>query len=281
LTPIGLKLVVPAKPENLAVIRQAVAGLAEAVGFDDAAISDIKTIVTEAGMNAVVHAYAEGEGPLEVTAEPVDDGLEIAVRDRGEGFQPRPADPDSPGLRLGLPLIAALSDGFQIHGARGKGTEIRMRVNLEHPREEDIAADLTEPAAGTVMSIAAGHLVRPVLARVISALAARADFSIDRLSDTVLIGDAVSAHNPADFRDGAVGIEILDADGRLQVQVGPLVSGGSERLIEELDVPGGGSLRNLASDVSVEHRDANGGGEPAAGPGEFLVLEIERDHRRG
>ena len=53
----GLKLTVAALPENLAVVRQALAGFAEGIGFDDSAIANIKTIVTEASMNAVVHAY--------------------------------------------------------------------------------------------------------------------------------------------------------------------------------------------------------------------------------
>ena len=57
---------------------------------------------------------------------------------------------------------------------------------------------------GTLMSISAGTFVRPVLARVIGALAARADFSVDRLSDTILLGDAVSAHDAADFPDDTV-----------------------------------------------------------------------------
>jgi serine/threonine-protein kinase RsbW len=270
----GLTLTVPARADNLAVIRQALAGLAEAMGFDEAAVSDLKTVVTEACMNAVLHAYGGEPGPLEVSAEPDPEGLAISVRDRGEGFQPRPANPDSPGLRLGLPLIAALSDGFEIRGARGKGTEVNMRLNLVHPGDEDdVAARVEEPADGTVMSIAAGRYVQPVLARVIGALAARADFSIDRLSDAVLLGDAVSAHAAADFREGKLGIEILDGDGRLRVQVGPLSDGASDRILRGLEVPGAGSLRDLASDVSVR-RDASPVSE---GEADYLTLEIERD----
>ena len=50
---------------------------------------------------------------------------------------------------------------------------------------------------------------------------------VPRLADTVLIGDAVSAHDAADFSGGTVGVEILDGDGRLDVRIGPLVAGGS------------------------------------------------------
>ena len=87
------------------------------------------------------------------------------------------------------------------------------------------------------MAIAPGALVRPVLARVIGALAARADFSVDRLSDTVLLGDAVSSHQPGDFAEGRVEIAIKDGDGTLDVRVGPLVEGGGERILAEMEVP--------------------------------------------
>jgi serine/threonine-protein kinase RsbW len=271
----GLNLTVAARPENLAVVRQALAGYAEAMGFDPDTIADLKTIVTEASMNAVVHAYPDdAPGPLEVSAWPHDDGVEIAVRDHGSGFKPRPADPDDPGLRLGLPLIATLSDQFEIRGG-GVGTEVRMVLG---PKENGAAAgeagEATDPeeARGTVMLIEAGTFVRPVLARVISALAARADFSIDRLSDSILIGDAVSAHDSADFRDGTVGIEILDGNGRLDVRIGPLVEGASERIIRELELPGGASLRKLATDVTVEHAPPERPDEP----GEFLLIAIDR-----
>jgi serine/threonine-protein kinase RsbW len=273
--PRGLNLTVAARAENLAVVRQALAGYAEAMGFDPNAVADLKTIVSEASMNVVVHAYPDdAPGPLEVSAWPHEDGVEIAVRDRGSGFRPRPADPDHPGLRLGLPLIATLSDQFEIRGGGG-GTEVRMVLRPQRdgePRAAEGAATDPEEARGTVMSIEAGTFVRPVLARVISALAARADFSIDRLSDSILIGDAVSAHDATDFRDGTVGIEILDGDGHLEVQIGPLVEGASERLIRELELPGGASLRKLATDIAVKHVPS----ERPDGAGEFLMIVIDR-----
>jgi anti-sigma regulatory factor (Ser/Thr protein kinase) len=269
----GLNLTVAAKPENLAVIRQALSGYADAMGFDTDAIADLKTVVTEACMNVVVHAYPEdATGPLEISAEPDEDGLEISVRDRGAGFRPRPADVQDTGLRLGLPLIATLSDEFQVRGG-GTGTEVRVKLRFSRngaSEESDEEIDLAS-AEGTVMSIAAGTFVRPVLARVIGALAARADFSVDRLSDTILIGDAVSAHDASDFREGTVGIELSDGAGWLGVRIGPLVDGGGERIVEGLELPGGTSLSKLASDVSIKREQA-GGGDPA----EYVVVRIDR-----
>lgn len=274
MNPHGLHLTVAARAENLAVVRQALAGFADAMGFDPESVSDLKTIVTEACMNVVIHAYPEDEpGPLEVGAAPRDDGLEISVRDRGSGFRPRPAEPETPGLRLGMPLIATLSDQFEIRGGH-RGTEVRMVLQFDRNRREREAPERATPESseGTVMSIAAGTFVRPVLARVISALAARADFSVDRLSDTILIGDAVSAHSPTDFADRTVGIEIVDAEGRLDVRIGPLVEGAGQRILNGLELPGGTSLRKLASDVAVDAQAAGSAGDPV----EYLVVGIDK-----
>ena len=270
----GLSLTVAARAENLAVVRQALAGFAQAMGFDSDAIADLKTVVTEACMNVVIHAYPGGEpGPLQVRADPQEQGLEIAVRDHGTGFRPRPADPDAPGLRLGLPLIATLSDEFEVRGGEG-GTEVRMLMLFDHSPGEAEASDRAPASSseGTLMSIAAGTFVRPVLARVISALAARADFSVDRLSDTILIGDAVSAHDASDFPDGTVGIEIVDAEGRLDVRIGPLVEGAGDRIVKGLDLPGGTSLSKLASEITVDQEPEGPEGEPA----EYLVVGIDK-----
>jgi serine/threonine-protein kinase RsbW len=270
----GLDLTVAARPENLAVIRQALAGYADAIGFDSDAIADLKTVVTEACMNVVVHAYPDGTaGPLEVSAEPDEHGLELSIRDHGSGFRPRPADVEDSGLRLGLPLIATLSDEFEIRGG-SEGTEVRMKLSYSrNGAEEASGGERQDPetAEGTVMSIAAGAFVRPVLARVISALAARADFSVDRLSDTILIGDAVSAHDASDFREGTVGIELSDGMGWIGVRIGPLVEGGGERIVDELELPGGTSLSKLASDVTVKREQMEGGD-----PGEYVVVRIDR-----
>lgn len=268
----GLRLTVAAVPENLAVIRQAVAGFAEGVGFDDNAIANLKTIVTEAGMNAVVHAYPDEEpGPIEVSAQPHNDHMEVVVRDRGDGFQPHPAEPGEDSLRIGLPLIAALSDGFEISGTAGHGTEIKMRLDYERSDDGNGASAAAPRTVGTSMSIAPGELGRPVLSRVIGALATRAEFSIDRLSDTVLIGDAVLAHDASDFHGGMVGLEIIDADGRLEVRIGPLVEGGSERILEGLELPGGASLRKLATEVEVKREAGDDDAQQ-----EFLRVVIER-----
>ena len=72
-----LQLVLPARAEDVAVVRHALAGLAEALDMDPAQLADLKTVVTEACMNAVVHAYEDEPGPMEVDAYREDDALVV------------------------------------------------------------------------------------------------------------------------------------------------------------------------------------------------------------
>ena len=118
-------LTMPARPEGVGVVRQALSGVADALDFDAAVLADMKMAVTEACTNVVVHAY-DDVGPLEVEMLADEAGLTIVVRDHGMGIQPRPARRETPALGLGLPLIAALSDAFELRGSAGAGTEVRM-----------------------------------------------------------------------------------------------------------------------------------------------------------
>jgi anti-sigma regulatory factor (Ser/Thr protein kinase) len=125
----------PARAEGVGVVRQALAGLADALAFDAAVLSDMKMAVTEACTNVVVHAYDDEPGLLEVAMVTGDDDLTIVVRDHGTGIAPKPARTEPPALGLGLPLIAALSDAFELRGSAGKGTEVRM--TFAYLRESD------------------------------------------------------------------------------------------------------------------------------------------------
>ena len=126
MSPPEVVLNMPARAEGVGVVRQALAGMADALAFDPAVLSDMKMAVTEACTNVVVHAYDDDAGQLEVQMLAGEDDLTIVVRDHGSGIQPKPARTESPAMGLGLPLIAALSDAFELRGSAGQGTEVRM-----------------------------------------------------------------------------------------------------------------------------------------------------------
>ena len=131
-----VRLALPARPEGVGVVRQALAGLADAMALDQAILADAKMAVTEACTNVVVHAYGETDGELEVEMLADDYAVTVVVRDRGTGIRPRAAR-ETGALGLGLPLIAALSDAFEVRGGPGIGTEVRMTFSFF--RESDPA----------------------------------------------------------------------------------------------------------------------------------------------
>jgi serine/threonine-protein kinase RsbW len=123
-----MELTLPARAENIAIVRHAFGALGEAFDVDPQTLSDIRLAVTEACTNVVVHAYPDGrEGPLEVVASLLDEELTVLVRDEGHGVSPRP---DSPGLGLGLPLIASLAESVVLGRDQHERTEVRMTFSL-------------------------------------------------------------------------------------------------------------------------------------------------------
>jgi serine/threonine-protein kinase RsbW len=128
-----VELAMPARAENVAIVRHAIGALGEAIEIDAQTLSDIRLAVTEACTNVVVHAYPDGrEGPLEVMATLGGEELTVVVRDEGKGIAART---DSPGLGLGLPLIASLAERVELgHDERAR-TEVRMTFSLNGPAE--------------------------------------------------------------------------------------------------------------------------------------------------
>ena len=123
-----MELALEARAENIAIVRHALGGLGEAFAVPEPKLSDIRLAVTEACANVVVHAYPNDQtGPMEVVASMDKDALTVLVRDWGRGIRPRP---DSPGLGLGLSLIAALAENVQLGHDGEEHTEVRMTFSV-------------------------------------------------------------------------------------------------------------------------------------------------------
>ena len=117
----------PAVPEAVADLRSRVVCVARKAGAPPEAVSSIKLAVSEAATNVVLHAYPEHPGEVRVRVERSGRTLRVVVSDDGSGMLPRP---DSPGLGLGLPLIAQLVDGLDVSRPERGGTELCMRFEL-------------------------------------------------------------------------------------------------------------------------------------------------------
>ena len=118
-----IRLTLPARPENVAVVRHVLGALAEALDLPRAVTEDMRLAVTEACTNVVRHAYVDGDGTIAVIARPKGGELEVVVEDSGRGIGP---SPDTAGPGLGLPLIAALADSLEIERTATAGSRLVM-----------------------------------------------------------------------------------------------------------------------------------------------------------
>ena len=128
----ALDLRYPARPSQVALIRQAVGDIASEFGASEAVLLQINLAVSEAATNAILHAYrdrAENDvGDVRVVVRPSIDGLlAVHVSDEGVGLIPRT---DSPGMGLGLSLMAHETECFEVRKAPAGGTEVVLSFRL-------------------------------------------------------------------------------------------------------------------------------------------------------
>jgi serine/threonine-protein kinase RsbW len=278
-----IQLRLPARPENVALVRQLLSGVAEVLPVEPVLLADMKTAVTEACNNVVLHAYPDDAGTLIVEATPEPELVTVIVRDHGLGMQPRSIAPDEPSLGLGLPLIASLSDRFEIKGGTGMGIEVRMKFCVDDGADLDANGMPTdaewssssppvngEGSAG--VTITPGPMMAPVLGRLTAMIASRADFPLDRLSEAVLVTDAISDHVSSYIPGPHASVTLQNGDGTLDLRFGPLTEGGAAKLVRHLQLPGlDQSLEQLADEVKIE-QDAS----PVDAKAEYLLVSLSR-----
>jgi serine/threonine-protein kinase RsbW len=127
-----IRLSLPARPDHVVVVRHLVGALAESLRLPRPLVEDIRLAITEAFTNVVRHAYIEGEdGPVDIDIETDVDRLMITVSDNGCGMR---RNPSSSGPGLGLPLISALTDGFEIIQPTGGGSALHMSFPMRTGR---------------------------------------------------------------------------------------------------------------------------------------------------
>src|SRR5947209_793154 len=120
-----VRLLLDSSPESLTLVRGALGALGDLLSIDPELLDDMKTAISEACNNVVVHAYEVGTGPLEVDLRLGTDAMVAAVRDEGRGI-PEMADPDEGVHGVGVPLIKALADEVVFASDADAGTEVLM-----------------------------------------------------------------------------------------------------------------------------------------------------------
>src|SRR5436190_1280315 len=150
-----VRLLLPAIPENVAVVRQAMTGMTEALRIGPGVLADMKTAVSEACNNVVVHAY-DDVGLVDVEAMAQNGDVDVTVRDEGRGITPEQADLDTDRDGVGISLIMALTDEVEIEGVAGEGTEVRMHFT---PDDGEEGGQRLRPGAGPLLAAVLGRTV--------------------------------------------------------------------------------------------------------------------------
>ncbi len=223
------------RPESLTLVRAMLAGLATPLALEPELLGDVKTAVSEACNNVVIHAYPDQPGPLRIDLALEHEGVEIVVRDHGGGIgRTAPAEGR---MSVGLALIRALAERAEFRDVPGGGTEVRMTFTRRDSVAPPPPAALAGPVGpapqlngDAVVTLYPVSLLAGLLGRVARAAAAGARFSVDRLSDLHLVTDAIAAYAESAAATGELGFAVLAVDRRLELTVGPFRTGSGARL---------------------------------------------------
>jgi len=253
-------LTVSNQPENVLLVRETLTGLADTVGVDGVELNDIRTAVTEACNNVVLHAYDGAEGPMHVELYLISDAVEVVVRDHGKGIKPHIRGEHEAALGIGLSIIQALAPRVEFKDVAGGGTEVRMEFATPNARPlERIAVGGFEPpaVAGSELATTMGVALAPsvlagkVLPRVVCVLAARAHFTTDRISDAEIVADALVSQSFPSSTGEHMTVVVSVAPRELELRVGPLRGGSAERMIAHIDSGAGPVIEKLTDDRRV------------------------------
>jgi anti-sigma regulatory factor (Ser/Thr protein kinase) len=122
----------PAEPASAAAARHHVMDYLREHATLDPTLNDAGLVTSELVTNVVQHAYVDQDlGEVRVGLDFTARHLQLTVEDDGGGLMPRP---DSPGLGLGLPIMATVSEDVRTRTSPGQGTRVAVSFRRDpHP----------------------------------------------------------------------------------------------------------------------------------------------------
>ena len=129
----------PSRSSNEAFARSAVACFAAQLDPTLEELGDIRTAVSEAVTNCIVHAYPEGLGTITMRCRILKDNtLDIVIKDKGIGIdnieqarKPMYTTGGSERSGMGFTIMESFMTTFSVSSAPGKGTSVHMRRKLQ------------------------------------------------------------------------------------------------------------------------------------------------------
>jgi anti-sigma regulatory factor (Ser/Thr protein kinase) len=258
-------------------------GLGHALAWETELIDDLKTAVTEACNNVVLHAYGDDVGKLVLRVDVEREWIEVIVCDQGEGLHGVASGDDH--LHVGLPVISSLAERAEFLSPPDGGTEVRMFFRTRAGRAPEPAEPDPEgqrgwgpdPATlsqmlgswtadsmptligedkllqGDVVGVVfPATLLGPALGRLVRALAAGNHFRLDRFSGLRVLTDTLGAHARAAAGDHRLAFALAATDRRLELSAGPFAPGSGSVFTGEGSASPASPLRDFADELSVE-----------------------------
>ncbi len=236
----------------MTLVRSTLSALADASGLEGELIDDLKTAVSEACNNVVLHAYPGDVGPLILSVISGSGAVSVTVEDRGTGIRHVAASDERMGV--GLAVISALADRAEFQTGRDGGTIVRMSfkrrgtgspATVEEPWGTGSPATVEEPWSGpgrprdmrytapaqalpdigligdVVLWLSPASSLAPVLGRLIRAVAATSHFTLGAVCDLHAVSAALGTYTERHSAGGPIGFSINASPRRLQLTGGP------------------------------------------------------------
>lgn len=278
-----VRLELASRPASPTLVRALLSGLGTALVWDRELVDDLKTAVSEACNNVVMHAYGTETGKMVVRVDTDGEWIEVVVCDEGEGLRGVSVSDDH--LRVGLPVISALAERVDLVKPPGGGTEVRMFFRSAGSEAQQAAASSLLGGAGSrrgpdertlegmvrswtteeletlfgdpvlrdcevAGAMAPAGVFGPSLGWLVRAFAAVNHFRLDRFAELRLLTDTLGAHARTSAAAGRLAFALGGKERRIELVTGPFVRGsGSVFGGDEPASP----LRQLADEVEIRH----------------------------
>ena len=127
-----MKLEFLSKSQNESFARVSVAAFVSQLDPTIEELSDIKTAVSEAVTNAIIHGYGQNEGIVIIEATIEDNIFKVSICDKGEGIEDldlaiQPLYTSRPDLErsgMGFTVMETFMDKMEVYSERGEGTKV-------------------------------------------------------------------------------------------------------------------------------------------------------------
>jgi anti-sigma F factor len=145
-----MKLEFLSKSNNEAFARITVAAFASQLDPTIEEIADIKTAVSEAVTNSIIHGYENNEGIVKIVCKLIANTIEIEISDNGKGIEnveiaKQPLYTSKPDLErsgMGFTIMESFMDEIKVESIIGLGTKITMKKMIK--KEEESAIEIIE-----------------------------------------------------------------------------------------------------------------------------------------